>query len=359
MAHRYFCVVLTRQLRLFAHPKPLLDRLGSDFFRAVPATPGVYLMKNETGRVLYVGQSGNLRRRLGSYKNAHPDHLPRKIIRLVHAAHTIAWEECETAGQARQREIELLLLHQPKFNSASPRPRAYCYLGWQLVGSCLTCFLFNELPGNLQESGVAPTPALSPVGTSRAPLPWPTSTRRTRQTEGCMEMFQEVWREGPERLLSSGEHVYGAFKPRARQAYAALLRSLWAAWHQPTSPHDFPRPLLGGKPPRVFTFQVEPGAKLKPALAADGLDQFLSGSAVTFIEVLSQMLSKAGQRSIFQQELHLADTNLLTEFFASGPQRNRQLRQRFQLPTPVIPADELDILRSSGLEAVVNVPLVV
>lgn len=315
-------------------------------------------MKNETGRVLYVGQSGNLRRRLGAYKNAHPDHLPRKIIRLVHAARTISWEECDTAGHARRREVELLLLHQPKFNSASPRPRAYCYLGWQLAGSCLTCFLFTELPGNLQGSGVSQSPALSSLGITREHLERPTRSNRTRQTEGCMEMFQELRREGQSLLLCSSEHVYGAFKPRARQAYAALLRSLWAALHQPTSPHDFPRPLLGAKPPPVFTFQLEPGAELNPALAADGLDQFLSGSAATFIEVLSQMLSKAGQHSPFQQELHLADTNLLIEFFASGPQRNGQLQQRFQLPTPIIPADELDKLRTSAFEAPVSAPMV-
>ena len=85
-----------RQLRLFAHPKPLLDRLGRDFFRAVPKRPGVYVMTGTSGQILYIGQSGNLRARLGTYKNAHPDHLSRRTLRLIHSVSSITWEECAT-----------------------------------------------------------------------------------------------------------------------------------------------------------------------------------------------------------------------------------------------------------------------
>src|SRR5687767_182452 len=95
-----------RQLRLFDHPKPLLARLGADFFKAAPAGPGVYLMFNEAERLLYVGQSANLRSRLGAYKNANPDHLPRKVLRLVHAVASIKLETCETPVAARLRENE-------------------------------------------------------------------------------------------------------------------------------------------------------------------------------------------------------------------------------------------------------------
>ncbi|PYK31759.1 MAG: hypothetical protein DME57_02510, partial [Verrucomicrobia bacterium] len=74
-----------RQLRLFEHPRPLLTRLGADFFKSVPPCPGVYLMSNDADRLLYVGQSSNLRVRLGSYKNANPHHVSRKTLRLVHS----------------------------------------------------------------------------------------------------------------------------------------------------------------------------------------------------------------------------------------------------------------------------------
>ena len=39
------------QLRLFPMFSPLVERLGRDFLRRVPAQPGVYLMSDDTGRL--------------------------------------------------------------------------------------------------------------------------------------------------------------------------------------------------------------------------------------------------------------------------------------------------------------------
>ena len=35
--------------------------------KAIPTTPGVYLMKDEKGRILYIGKAASLRKRLKSY----------------------------------------------------------------------------------------------------------------------------------------------------------------------------------------------------------------------------------------------------------------------------------------------------
>lgn len=118
-----------RQLRLFEHPKPLLTRLGADFFKSVPKCPGVYLMFNDADRLLYVGQSSNLRVRLGSYKNANPHHVPRKVLRLVHSVARIAIEPCDTPLAARLRENELLRTHRPRFNRMNTWPKAYWFVG--------------------------------------------------------------------------------------------------------------------------------------------------------------------------------------------------------------------------------------
>ena len=125
------------QIELFALRKPLLDRLGSELFRIAPPHPGVYLMTDENEKVLYVGQSGNLKHRLASYKNARPGSVPKKVLRLVSLVRNIAWETCNNAQEARLRENELLRLHRPKFNSMGVFPRGYFFILLRLDNSRL------------------------------------------------------------------------------------------------------------------------------------------------------------------------------------------------------------------------------
>src|SRR5687768_578969 len=143
-ANRYFRNMPERQLRLFEHPKPLLTRLGAEFFKSVPACPGVYLMFGDANRLLYVGQSSNLRARLGTYKNANPDHVPRKVLRLVHSVAAIKLEPCETALAARLRENELLRTHRPRFNRMHTWPKAYWFVGCESDGSLLRLWLTTD-----------------------------------------------------------------------------------------------------------------------------------------------------------------------------------------------------------------------
>jgi len=179
-----------RQLRLFEHPKPLLERLGADFFKALPKCPGVYLMFNATNRLLYVGQSSNLRARLGSYKNANPNHVPRKVLRLVHSVARINIEPCETPLAARLRENELLRTHRPRFNRMNTWPKAYWFVG-------------------------------------------------CRETGGRLHLWLTLKPEDPENL-------YGAFKANARAAFGALLRILKYPVSLAHPPRSFELPTCEG-----------------------------------------------------------------------------------------------------------------
>ena len=106
------------QLWLFPPPAPLVERLGEEFFRALPSGPGVYLMCGVGEGVLYVGKARNLRKRLSSYRVANPERFPRRTIRLLHRVTRIEWDACPSEAAARHREEELICALMPRFNAA-------------------------------------------------------------------------------------------------------------------------------------------------------------------------------------------------------------------------------------------------
>jgi len=119
------------QQLLFPDPRPLVERLGRDFFRQLPLCPGVYLMRDAADAILYVGKAKNLRKRLGSYRVANPDRMARRHLRLLRAVVRIEIQECASESCALARESELLRTLRPKFNRSgtwAPPPR---FLAWQ------------------------------------------------------------------------------------------------------------------------------------------------------------------------------------------------------------------------------------
>ena len=68
--------VSRRQPLLFATASPLVARFGADFFGSLPTDLGVYFFYDEGGKLLYIGQSGCLKHRLGSYRHVDPDRHP-------------------------------------------------------------------------------------------------------------------------------------------------------------------------------------------------------------------------------------------------------------------------------------------
>jgi predicted GIY-YIG superfamily endonuclease len=119
------------QTLLFPDPQPLVERLGREFFRALPMGSGVYLMRGADDTVLYVGKAKNLRKRLGSYRVANPERMPRRHLRLLRAVVRIELEECADESAALLREAELLRALKPRFNRAGTwRPPAR-FLVWR------------------------------------------------------------------------------------------------------------------------------------------------------------------------------------------------------------------------------------
>lgn len=91
----------------------------------LPDTPGVYLMKDAAGRILYVGKAGNLKRRVSSYFTRPHD---SRIEKLVHGIRKIDFRKTETALEALILESALIKQHQPPYNIREKDDKSFLYV---------------------------------------------------------------------------------------------------------------------------------------------------------------------------------------------------------------------------------------
>jgi predicted GIY-YIG superfamily endonuclease len=131
---------------LFPDPRPLIERLGRNFFLRAPTLPGVYLMRGSSGVVLYVGKAKNLRKRLACYRVANPDRIPRRHLRLMRLVERVDFEECADETHALAREAELLRSLKPRFNRAGTWPGPPRFLCWRRQDSAIE-FSVAATPG--------------------------------------------------------------------------------------------------------------------------------------------------------------------------------------------------------------------
>ncbi|WP_272700079.1 excinuclease ABC subunit UvrC [Desulfovibrio sp. Fe33] len=80
-----------------------------------PDTPGVYLMKDGRGRILYVGKAKRLRRRLASYFRNTAAHTPKTRALVSHIRHVDILLTA-TEKEALLLESGLIKKHRPRYN---------------------------------------------------------------------------------------------------------------------------------------------------------------------------------------------------------------------------------------------------
>jgi len=89
--------------------------ISRDILKTFPTCPGVYLMKNAAGRIVYVGKAKHLRRRLASY--FQPEHrLPPKVRIMMPRVEKIDFLCTATEKEALLLEASLIKKHRPKYN---------------------------------------------------------------------------------------------------------------------------------------------------------------------------------------------------------------------------------------------------
>lgn len=94
-------------------------RVGDRICREAPITPGVYTLRDETGKAVYVGKAINVRRRLRTHFAARRWRaMPPEMARVVHAE----WIEVGSELEALVREAALIAELQPSVNVQTAAP---------------------------------------------------------------------------------------------------------------------------------------------------------------------------------------------------------------------------------------------
>ncbi|MBV6500081.1 MAG: UvrABC system protein C [Prosthecobacter sp.] len=231
----------SRQLKLFHLENPLTLRFGNDFFRSLPEGPGVYFFHGSEGQLLYIGQSSNLRARLGSYRHVGEGRHPRRTLRLVARVVRIEWQPCASAAEAIETERLLLWEHRPPFNRAGVWKGDPWWLVMEVEASHLTLRLLREAtPGSL------------------GPLP-----------------------------------------PTSRHHLSALVRALLRLAHPDWQLADFPRGLMASALPRECRFQVP-----CPTTFVENLTTALAGDLPHLLSRLETLLPAptATEQTFWQEE---------------------------------------------------------
>jgi predicted GIY-YIG superfamily endonuclease len=247
------------QTLLFPDPRPLVERLGSDFFRTAPECPGVYLMRDGGDAVLYVGKAKNLRKRLASYRVANPQRLAPRHLRLLRAVTRIELRPCNDEFSALESEASLLRTLRPVFNRAGTWPGPPRYLAWQL--------------------------------------------RRDSLALAVLESAEPGW------------HCYGPLGAKATTVRAALARLLWCALNPNAGVSGLPEGWFAGRLVRIASLSLVWLPAPDHVRLTSSIDDFLSGLGGSFCEWISEWTN--GWTHPVDLAVREADLETITRFVAS------------------------------------------
>lgn len=105
------------------------DRLPflSEKTSQLTSSPGVYLMKDKTGKIIYVGKAKRLKNRVTSYFRESADHLP-KVAKMVSLVWDYDFIVTDSEYEALILECSLIKQYSPKYNILLKDDKGYHYI---------------------------------------------------------------------------------------------------------------------------------------------------------------------------------------------------------------------------------------
>lgn len=98
----------------------------------LPALPGVYIMKNAQGKIIYIGKAKVLKNRVRSYFDGSEHNGHRAATLMLPFIRDIEWIITETEEEALILEANLIRKHTPKYNVLLKDDKHFPYLAFSV-----------------------------------------------------------------------------------------------------------------------------------------------------------------------------------------------------------------------------------
>lgn len=106
-----------------------LERLHQKAMR-LPITPGVYIMRNKKGTIIYIGKAKALKKRVSQYFGSGKNH-EEKVRQMVARVEDFEYILCDSEFEALILECSLIKQHMPKYNILLKDDKGYNYIKFQ------------------------------------------------------------------------------------------------------------------------------------------------------------------------------------------------------------------------------------
>ena len=93
----------------------------------LPLTPGVYIMHDSSGEIIYIGKAKALKNRVSQYFGSERNH-DAKVRRMVSNVDWFEYILTDSEFEALVLESSLIKQHQPKYNILLKDDNGYCYI---------------------------------------------------------------------------------------------------------------------------------------------------------------------------------------------------------------------------------------
>ncbi len=99
----------------------------SDKTKKLPTQPGIYIMKDKSGEIIYVGKAKSLKNRVSSYFRSVEKHLP-KVYKMVENVWDFEYIVTRSEFEALILECSFIKQHSPKYNILLKDDKGYHYI---------------------------------------------------------------------------------------------------------------------------------------------------------------------------------------------------------------------------------------